>query len=188
MSNVNNAFGFRPIGLVSGGPYAISEYAKPASDTNFAIFMFDLVGKAASSGASQTGQGNAVPGVQSGQNLTPGTSLWLGSSLNFGAVSTLTYHYVVEEIDAVFIAQVDATTSITAASHVGKNANVLATAGSATTKQSAMSVNHTGIATTANLDLRIRAVSNIVPNVEGIFAIVEVLIMKHQNAQGSAGV
>ncbi len=188
MANVNNAFGFRPIGLVSGGPYAISEYAKPASDGNYAIFMFDLVRKAASSGASQTGQGNPVPGVESGQNATPGTGLWLGASLNYGALSTLSYHYVVEEIDAIFIAQVDASTSITAASHVGKNANALLTAGSTTTKQSAMSVNHTGIATTAGKDLRIRAVSNISPNAEGVYAIVEVLIMLHQNAQSSAGV
>lgn len=188
MSNVNNVFGFRPIGLIGGGPYAVSEYAKPASDTSYAIFMFDLVGKAASSGASQTGQGNPVPGIQSGQALTPGTSLWLGASINYGVISTLTYHYVVDEVDAIFIAQVDATTSITAASHVGKNANVLASAGSATTKQSAMSVNHTGIATTSTLDLRIRAISNISPNAEGVFSIVEVTINKHQLGQGTAGV
>jgi hypothetical protein len=188
MGNPTNLFGFRPIGLISGGPYGVSEYAKPASDGNFAIFMFDLVGKAASAGASMTGQGNPVPGVQSGQNLTPGTSLWLGASINFGLISTLTYHYVVDEIDAVFIAAVDAVTSITAAAHAGKNANVLAGAGSALTKQSGMSVNHTGIATTAGLDLRIRAVSNISPNVEGVNAIVEVMILKHALGQGTAGV
>lgn len=188
MANINSPFGFRPINNLAGGPYAVNEYAKPASDTNDAIFMFDLVGKAASSGAAPTGLGNPAPGVQSGQNLTPGTSLWLGASLNYGAVSTLTYHYVTDQPDTVYIAQVDATTSITVASHVGKNANVLTTAGSATTKQSAMSVNHSGIATTSSLDLRIRAVSNISPNAEGVFAIVEVTINKHENGLQTAGV
>jgi len=188
VANPNNPFGFRPIGLLSGGPFGISEYCKPASDSNYAIFMFDLVGKAASSGVSPTGQGNPLPGVQSCQNLTPGTSLYLGSSLNYGAISTLTPHYVVDEIDAVFIAQTDGTTSITVASHVGKNANVLPGAGNATTKQSTATVNHTGIATTAGLDLRIRAVSNLSPNAEGVYAIVEVTILKHALGQGTAGV
>jgi|HubBroStandDraft_1064217.scaffolds.fasta_scaffold416202_2 hypothetical protein len=188
MANPNSPFGFRPIGRLGGGPIGVSEYAKPASDTNYAIFMFDLVGKAASSGLPPTGQGNPAPGCQSAQNLTPGTSLYLGSSINYGAISTLTMHYVTDEIDMVYIAQVDAVTSITAAADAGKNANVLTTAGSATTKQSNMSVNHTGIATTSGLDLRILAVSNLSPNVEGVYAIVEVLIMKHALGQGTAGV
>jgi hypothetical protein len=188
MANPNNPFGFRPIGRLGGGPIGVSEYVKPASDANFAIYMFDLVGKAASSGLPPTNAGNPAPGCQSAQNLTPGTSLYLGASLNFGAVSALTPHYVTDEIDMVYIAQVDSVTSITAAAHAGKNANVLTTAGSATTKQSAMSVNHTGIATTAGLDLRIMAVSNLSPNAEGIFAIVEVSILKHALGQGTAGV
>ena len=188
MANPTTLFGFRPIQLQSGGPFGVSEYAKPATDTAFAIFMFDLVGKVASAGAPPTGQGNPVPGVQSGQALTPGTSLWLGASLNFGLISTLTYHYVVDEIDAVYIAAVDAVTAITVAAHVGKNANVLPAAGNALSKQSQFSVNHTGIAATAGLDLRIRAVSNISPNTEGVNAIVEVMILKHALGQGSAGV
>ncbi len=66
MANPTTLFGFRPIQLQSGGPFGVSEYAKPATDTAFAIFMFDLVGKVASAGAPPTGQGNPVPGVQSG--------------------------------------------------------------------------------------------------------------------------
>lgn len=188
MANPNNPFGFRPIGLISGGPFALNQYAKPATDTNYPIFMFDPVGKAASSGAAESGQGNPVPGVQSAQALTPGTSLWLGVSLNYGAISSLTYHTVVDEVDAVFIAQVDSTTSITVASHVGKNANVLPGTGTASTKQSTATVNHTGIATTSSLDLRIRGVSNISPNAEGVYAIVEVTFNKHALGQQTAGV
>ena len=188
MANSNNPFGFRPIGRIGGGPYSVTEYAKPATDVSFAIFMFDLVGKVATSGLSPTGLGNPLPGVQSCQGITPGTGLYLGAALNFGAIGTLTPHYVTDEVDMVYIAMVDAVTAITVAAHVGKNANVLPGTGNARTKQSTATVNHTGIAVTAGLDLRIQAVSNISPNVEGVNAIVEVVILKHQLGQGTAGV
>lgn len=187
MANPNNLFGFRPLNRDSGGPFFSREYGKPASDT-VAIFMNDLVLKAALSVASPTGLGNPVPGCKSAQAATPGTSLYQGSSINFGAASTLTTHLVVDSIDTTFIAQVDGALAVTTASHVGKNANVAIGTGNALTKQSTFGVANGSIATTAGLDLRILRVCNISPNAEGANAIVEVTILKSEFAQGSAGV
>jgi hypothetical protein len=187
VANPNNPFGFRPISRESGGPMLTRQYGKAAANGT-AIFMADLVIKAATSIPDPTGQGNPAPGVQSAQNGTPGTTLLLGSSINFGAASTLTPHYVVDGIDTIFIAQVQTGLAVTTASHAGKNANMLTGTGNATTKQSTMAVDQASIATTAGEDLRIIRVSNISPNAEGANAIVEVMILKHALGQGTAGV
>jgi len=187
VANPNNLFGFRAISRDSGGPIATRQYGKAAANTK-AIFMADLVIKAATSVADPTGAGNPAPGVTSAQDATPGTSLYLGASINYGAASTATMQYVVDSPDALYIAQVDGTLAVTTASHVGKNANVKTGTGNALTKQSTMGVDNTSIATTAGLDLRIMKVSNLVPNAEGANAIVEVVIIKHSIAEGVAGV
>lgn len=187
MANTNAPFGLKPIGRDSGGPLLTREYGKPANDTT-AIFMFDPVIKAAVSIASPTGVGNPLPGVTSGQNATPGTTLWQGVSLNYGAASTLTAQYVIDSQDVIFIAQSIGATAITTASHVGKNADIKVAAGSTLTKQSAMGVDAASINTTAGLDLRLLRVSNIQPNAEGAYAILEVLIIKSEIAEDVAGV
>lgn len=188
MANNNNPFGLRPISRAGGAPFRTSQYGKPSSDSN-TIFMFDLVVKVAASVPDPTGLGNPMPAIETGYQGTPGTTLWQGVTLNYGAASTATPHYVVDEVDALFMTQCSGTTSITAASHAGKNANVtLATAGSATTKISGIQINSASIATTSSLDLRIRSISNLSPNVEGANAIVEVLINKHELGQQTAGV
>jgi hypothetical protein len=187
LANPNNLFGFRPIGRDSGGPIFTRQYGKAASDGT-AIFMADPVIKAATSVADPTGLGNPMPGITSGQNGTPGTTLWQGVSVNYGAAYTATPHYVVDEIDAIFIAQVNGSLSVTTASHVGKNANIVTGTGNALTKQSTFGVANGSIATTSGLDLRIIRVSNISPNVEGANAIVEVMILKHELGQSTAGV
>ena len=187
MANPNNLFGFKPIGRDSGGPIFSRQYGKASADSK-AIFMSDMVLKAATSVPDPTGVGNPMPGITSGQNATPGTSLYQGVSINYGAASAATPHYVVDEIDVIFIAQVDGSLSVTTASQVGKNANVVLGTGNALTKQSTMGVNNTTIATTAGEDLRIIRVSNIVPNAEGANAIVEVIILKHELGQGTAGI
>ena len=187
MANPNSPFGFRPVSRVGGGPWSINQYGKPSTDGNYAIFVNDMCQKAASSVADPTGAGNPMPGVQSGANGSPGTGPWLGPSLNWGAISTATPHYVADEADLIMIAQTDGTTSITTASHVGKNANILLTAGSATTKMSQHTINHTGIATTNSLDFRLIAVTNEQPNAEGVYAIVEVVCNTHFYAPKSTG-
>jgi len=187
VANPNNPFGLKPISRDSGGPIFTREMGKAAA-VAYAIFMSDPVIKAAISIPSPSGLGNPAPGITTGQLATPGTTLWQGVSINYGAPSTLTPHYVVDELDTVYIAQVDGSLAVTTASHAGKNANIAIGTGNALTKQSTFAVANGSIATTSGLDLRILRVSNISPNAEGANAIVEVQILKSELAQGTAGV
>lgn len=190
MANPNNPFGFRPISRFGGAPFSCTEYGKPATDTH-TLFAFDIVQKVTGAVAiPESPIGYNVPTCQTGYNGTPGTTLWLGAALNYGLLSTLTVHMVTDEQDVIYMAMCDATNPMTTASYIGKNANIniAYNTGSLSTKQSGMTVNTTGIATTATLDLRLTRVSMITPNLEGTNAIVECLINKHQFAQGSVGV
>jgi hypothetical protein len=188
-SQINNNFpsGFRPLMVdYTGAPVSVNQYAKTASDP--AIFTWDLVRKNAASALIE-GQILPTPAVLSFASGTPGTTLMLGSSLNFGAASTATWHTIMDDPAALFVAQCDSTgTAPTVANAAGKNANVTNTAQTNGTTLSAMQVSTTSIATTAALDLRIRDLYRLLSNVEGANALVEVMILKHQYAQGSAGV
>jgi hypothetical protein len=189
MANSNNPFGFRPIARLGGAPFSVTEYGKPSADSN-AIFAFDLVGYITGSPLALPENSNFnLPRIQSGSQLTPGTSLWLGASLVYGAASTGSVHPVTDEIDVIYLAQAKTGTSISTSSHVHKNANVsLTTGGSTTTKQSGMTVDGATIATTSSLDLRIQRVAMIASNAEGDSAILEVTINKHALGQATAGV
>lgn len=187
MANNNFPHGFRPLMLdTAGAPVGVNEYAKPASDAN-AIFIWDLVKKVSGS-ASVEGQMIPTPAVQTYAQGTPGTTPILGSSLSPGAASAATVHLVVDDIQAIFEAQCDGTTVITVASDAGMNANVNNTAQTNGTLLSAMQVLSSSIATTNSLDVRIRDLYRNISNAEGANAIVEVLILRHANAQGSTGV
>lgn len=189
MANPNNPFGFRPIIRMGGSPFSVTEYAKPSTDAN-AIFMFDILKKVTGGVAlPESPQGYLLPTVQTGYQGTPGTTLWQGVSLNYGAASTATVHSVCDEPDVIFIGQCKTGTTVATASHIGKNANIsTTTAGSTTTKQSGLAVDGATIATTSTLDLRILRVAMIVPNAEGDSAILEVLINKHELGLQTAGV
>ncbi len=188
MSNVNSPFGFQPLMVeLSGAPSRTRQYGKPASDSN-AIFQWDLLQKVTGGIANELAPaGNLVPTVQSGTQGTPGTTYWIGVAINYGKASTLTYHTVIDGPNALFRVQADSTV-IATGSHIGKNANVTNNAGSTTTGLSAMVIAGAGIATTNTLDLRLMKVSDIVPNAEGAYAIVEVTINKHELGKGIAGV
>lgn len=189
MGNNNWPHGFRPLMVdTAGAPVGVREYAKPASDTN-AIYTWDLLRKMAT---SQTVEGQLIP-TPSVQTYATGTvgatgTLILGVSLNAGAASAATWHTVVDDPAAIFEAQCDGTTSITVAADAGKNANANNAAQTNGTSLSAMQVLSSSINVTANLDLRILDLSRNVSNAEGANAIVEVFILRHQYAQGSAGV
>lgn len=189
MANQNSPFGFRPVIRAGGAPFSTVEYAKPASDAN-AIFMFDIVNKVTGGVAlPESPTGYKLATVQTGYQGTPGTTLWQGASLNYGAASTLTVHMVTDEPDVMYIAQTKTGTVISTSSHVGKNANISqTTAGSTTTKQSGLAVDGATIATTSSLDLRIQRVAMISPNAEGDSAILEVTINKHELGLQTAGV
>ena len=171
----------------AGAPVGVTQYAKPATDTN-AIYQYDMLRKVAVA-AQVLGENINSPGCQTFNTGTPGTTLMIGPSLNFGAASTTTLHLVVDDQNAIHSAQTDGTTAITVAAAIGKNANVNNTAQTSSVYTvSAMQVNSSSIATTAGLDLRLLGVNRNINNYELANAVVEVLILKHQYAPGSAGV
>jgi len=189
MPNPNNPFGFRPIIRAGGSPFSVTEYGKPASDSN-ALFAFDLVIKVTGAVAlPEAVPAINLPTIQTGYQATPGTTLLMGASLAYGAASTLTVHPVTDEVDVIYMAQCKTGTTVSTSSHVGKNANVSQTsAGSTSTRMSKLAVDGATIATTSSLDLRILRVSAISPNLEGDSAILEVTINKHQFGLQTAGV
>lgn len=186
MANPNSPFGFRPIIRAGGSPFSITEYGKAAADAN-PIYAFDLVGHLTGGTPFPLPENSTynLTRIQCGSQLTPGTSLWLGASLTYGAASVGTVHPVADQIDVIFIAQAQGATSMTTAVAAGQNANVKLVAGSALTKMSAMQVDSTTVNTTSSLDLRIRQIAMIPPNVEGVNAILEVTINKHALGQAT---
>ena len=189
----NNNFpnGFRPVMVdLSGAPVGVNQYAKAAADAT--IFTNDLVSRKTTTTVSALVEGQILPtpAIVSFSAGTPGTTLILGSSLNYGATGSATWHTIVDDPFAIFVAQCDSTgTAPTVANATGLNANVNNTAQSSTLLlSSAMQVSTTSLATTATLDVKIRDFYRLLTNAEGANAVVEVLINKHQYAPGSAGV
>lgn len=188
MANSNAPFGFRPIVRQGGAPFSVTTYGKPASDTN-ALYMFDVVKKVSGKVALPENASFNLPTIQTGYQGTPGTTLWVGASMAYGAASVLTVHPVADELDIIFMAQCKTGTVIATDTHVGRNANLsTTTAGSTSTRQSGLAVDGATIATTSTLDFRIQKVSAISPNAEGDSAILEVTINKHFFGQNTAGV
>lgn len=189
--NVNQPFGCRPMLYnLEGGPSRVTQYCKLVGDT-YAIFTNDLVTKVANVAAVPLEGGLPSPGCKSAYNATPGTSLWLGSSLNYGLASTQTFHSIIDSPTAVFICQTDSTDVEDVSAAAGMNANIsIATAGNTTVaKLSGIQISTASIATTAGLDLRLINGYNEFANVDDLAnEIFEVVIMKHQYAMGSAGV
>lgn len=188
MANPNNPNGFKPVSRMGGTPFQITEYGKAAADPN-PIYPFDLVGHITGGvpPALPENQNYTLSRIQSGTQLTPGTSLWLGATLAYGAANQATVHPVFDAIDTIYFAQVSGAAAVTNANAANLNANVLNSAGNPLPKISQMQVNGAGIAATAGLDLRIIRVAMITPNLEGANAIVEVMISKHAFAPGAAG-
>lgn len=187
MANPTTLFGFRPIIRLGGAPFSLRSYGKAAADAN-AIYAFDLVGHLTGGTPFPLPENPNfnLSRVQDGSQLIPGTSLWLGSSLAYGAASTGTVHPVADEIDCVFLCRAGTSgASMTTANAAGQNVNVKLQAGSATTKQSLQGADDSTFATTASLDLRIQKISMISPNIEGANPMLEVTINKHALGQAT---
>ena len=187
MANTNLLFGFRAIGRDGGGPLAAGQYCKVVAHTQ-AIFVGDIVSKSAVSAAAPD-TGLPIPGCTSLQNGTPGTTLWLGSSINYGAPATITDHWVFDTLDTVFIGQSSDNTNITVAAAAGKVAPFTTGAGNATTLKSTMGFTGGSLATAiSGCDIKVLRLHNRVGNAEGAYAVIECIIMKHFYAQGAVGV
>lgn len=141
MANVDNPHGLSPLGrTLAGGLPTIESFVK-AVGFGTALFIGDAVARAADGSIDKT--------------ITPGTTLYSGVNLNWGAASTATDHLVVTSPDALFEAQDNNSTDGFAAADMGLNANLELNAGSATTLLSGHEINESTINTTNSLDVHL---------------------------------
>src|SRR5512139_1552657 len=93
MANVDNPHGLRPLArTLSGGMPWVQLFTKAVGYAT-AIFQHDAV--------------NQVADGSIEASATPGTTLYSGVALNYGAASTATEHLVITSPDAIFEAQDD---------------------------------------------------------------------------------
>lgn len=169
MANVDHPSGLQPVmRTLSGGSIQLFHHQKDADETT-PIRPFDIVRLEADA--------NINPGG------TPGTTRFLGVALNYGAGSAVTRHAVIEQPDAIFVAQDDGSNSGITAADIGLNANVLLTAGSA--RLSGHEINASTKAVTGTLDLKLLRRHATAENEFGPFCRVEVIINKHIRREGA---
>lgn len=157
MANANFASGLKPVRSFarSGFANALRRYVAPASYAT-ALFPGDPVVKVAA-GAHTTGEntinlaaaGGAVTGVVVG--FEDPASLVLG----YGAASTLRYVLVDDDPESLFEVQEDAVGGALALADVGLNADLVAAAGSATTRTSGWMLDTSTKAVTSTLQVKI---------------------------------
>ena len=172
MANTNAPTGFRPLmRSIYGGPGAAALAAHKIVGAGTALFINDVVKLGGS-------------GTKSGLSIVAGTAgaAAIGVVLNPGAVSTATDHIVVPGHGQVFVAQIDTA----AAADLNKNAQLVATAGDATTKMSKHSLNN--VATTNTHEFRLLKLWDSPDNEVGAYAKVEITFIESQFADQTAGV
>jgi hypothetical protein len=176
MANLNNPHGLRVLLALSGGPIQTMPFSKAATLAQ-AIFP-----------------GDAVAGVNDGSitpAITPGTSLYYGVALDYGAASKATSHQVVIGLDTVYEAQGDGSNGGTgfAQADMGLNCNLsTSVAGSTVTLLSGMQLAESSKAVTSTLDVKLLQLQQIPNNAFGSYARIEVTFNKHRMAPGVAGV
>jgi hypothetical protein len=174
MANVNAPHGLNVLGRTLAGGLPTVESFQKAASLGTAIFIGDAVARAADGTISIT--------------ITPGTTLYSGVALNWGAASTLTDHLVITSPDCLFEAQ-DSDASVgTLAADVGLNANLVLTAGNALTLVSKHQVDQSTLATTNTLDVKILRKFDVPSNDYGPNCRLEIVFNKHRMALGVAGV
>jgi len=175
MANRDNPHGLRPLmRTLSGGNPFVQEMDKDAAEGT-AIFQWDAVNREA--------DGNIEAA-----SATPGTTLYSGVSLNYGAASTLTKHLVVVSFDAIFEAQDNGETDGFAAADMGLNVNLELNAGNANTTLSGHELDESTAAVTNTLDVKLLQLLTVPDNAYGAWGRYEVVFNKHRMAPGVAGV
>lgn len=173
MANVDHPHGFSPLlKTLGGGPAVIMTFGKDVLQT--AIFRNDIVEREA--------DGNLAAGG------TPGTTRYMGVSLNYGATLTVTTHAVVVSPNALYEAQDNNDTDGFAAVDLGQNCDAEFNAGSTTTELSGHEIDESKIANTASLDLKLIALFDVPGNAHGANSRIEVVINKHRFGTEVAGV
>jgi hypothetical protein len=174
LPNVDFPHGFQPVGRTQAGGSIEIEYFNKVVGHGTAVFPGDLV--------AQVADGSIQPGG------TPGTTVYTGVALNYGAASTATRHVVAAQPDAIFEAQDDDGTTGIVAADMGANANAIFGAGDTVRRISGHEIDQDTAGTTATLDLKLLRLHKAIENDFGPHARIEVLINRHRRAYGSAGV
>jgi len=180
MANPNAPFGFRPTMRTLSGAAGTLVPAHKLVGYGTALFVGDAVTHAAA---------GTKPNLCIDAAITPGTTPVLGVNLQWGAVSTATDHTIIIAKDAVFIVQGDGSgaTFLVAAS-LQKTANLVLTAGNASTKVSKHSLSETSLAATNTLDLKVRGLYQSPDNVLGQYAKVFVTFNNLVESDQKAGI
>jgi len=180
MANVNAPFGFRPTMRTISGAAGSLATAHKLVGYGTALFVGDAVTHAAA---------GTKPTLAIDAAITPGTTPVLGVNLIYGAASTATNHTILMAKDAVFIVQGDGTgaTFLVAAS-LQKCANLVLTAGNASTKTSKHSISETGLAATNTLDCKVRGLYESPDNALGQYARVFVTFNNLVESDQKAGI
>lgn len=178
MANVDNPHGLRPImRTLAGGFPAIEEFKKVVGlDT--AIFINDAVARIADGSISS----------KNSTDITPGTTLYSGVSLNYGKASTATLHQVIINPDAIYEAQDNADTDGFAEADMGLNCQLILGAGSTTTLISGHELDESEINAGAGYDVKLLKLYDVADNAYGSHCRVEVMFNKHRMAQDQIGV
>lgn len=171
MANANNPFGLKPtLRNADGGEASIEVHTKDASYAT-ALFLFDAVTRQATGYIDKA--------------ITPGTTLYLGVTMQPGAASKTTSHSIITSPSAVFEAQCSGAFTF---ADGDQNANLTLGAGVALTQQSGHQVNSATMAATATLDVKLRGLVPDIENEYGDYARVLLTFNKHLRATGTAGV
>lgn len=173
MANVDHPHGLAVIGTMHGGPLLILQMQKDASEDE-ALFRNDVV-------IQETDSFIKVA-------ATPGTDLFAGVNLDYGAADTLTDHTIVVDPSAIFDVQDNGDGSGIVEADIGLNCNLAFGAGSAVTKLSGHEVDGSEKATTGTLDVHIIRKIPAQNNDYGQFVRLEVQLNRHRRAPNTAGV
>ena len=177
MANVDNPHGLRSLGrTLEGGQPVLEQFTKDSSEGT-AIFAGDAVNR-------------ETDGNIEAASATPGSTLYSGVSLNYGAASTETDHLVIISPKAVFEIQDNNDTEGFVTADNGLNSNLELNAGSATTLQSGHELDESTFNTTATLDVHMLKLLAVPGNAYGANARVEVVFNTHRMGHegGAAGV
>lgn len=172
MPNVDNPHGLYPVMRTMAGGNVSTAQFKKAATYGTALFIFDAVNRVADGSIEAS--------------ATPGTTLYSGVNLNWGAASKLTTHLVIQSPDALFEAQDDG--GGFAEIDMGLNANLLLNAGNALTNLSKHEVNGVTKDVTATLDVHVIQKLEHPENAYGANVRVELIFNKHRMHPGVVGV
>lgn len=190
MANDSRPNGLRPVGTTSGAKWngQVNMYLCPSADGT-AIFVGDAVKSGGTAGAAgvivngQDCEGIATIAVATAADPIRGVVVgFLPKQSDLTVLhreaSTNRIALVVDDPNVVYEIQANGTGMV--AADVGANANVVATAGSTTTGQSAFVLDESSVATTLTLQLRILGLVKRVDNAIGASDKVLVRINKHE--------